>query len=156
MTGAHSCWKIMTRAAATAFTNGRGAKKSKSRGTVWGRWCGYVQPFKIDQHLQEHNLSWKWMCFFITGFATEVRAGNWGFGKGVKVLIVSKAVLDVNKIISLYLNGVTGSLKLSKTKWIRPLEITFNEFRKHNPPVRKKLPMQLGIHEWLCMKVLEK
>ena len=50
----------------------------------------------------------------------------------------------------------TVPLKLSDTKWIRPLEIVLDGFGKDVPPVRKKLPVEMDIQEWLCMKRLEK
>ena len=53
-------------------------------------------------------------------------------------------------------NRSNGPQKLINTKWIRPLEIVLNEFGKDYPPVRKKLPVEVYISYWLCMKVLEK
>ena len=95
------------------------------------------------------------MCFLITGFVAEVRSGSYGFGKDVKVFKVRKAVSAINETTSVSLNRGTGPLKLIKTKWIIPLEIVLNGFGKYDPPVRKKLPVEVDIPEWLCMKGLE-
>ena len=53
-------------------------------------------------------------------------------------------------------NRGTVPLKLIETKCIRPLEIVLDGFGKYNPPVIKKLPVEVDIPEWLCMKGLEK
>ena len=52
-------------------------------------------------------------------------------------------------------NRGTGPLKLRYIKLIRPLEIVFNGFGKAYLPVRKKLPVEVDITYWLCIKVLE-
>ena len=57
--------------------------------------------FKIDPHIQEQKVSWEWMCFLITGFAAEIRSGDYGFGRDIKVSIVFKAVSAVNETVSM-------------------------------------------------------
>ena len=54
------------------------------------------------------------MCFLITGSASEVRSGNYGFGRDVKFLTVCKAICAINKTIYMASNRVNGILKLSK------------------------------------------
>ena len=65
-------------------------------------------------------------------------------------------VSDIDNTIFMASNRVTGPLNLSMRKWIRPLEIVFNGFWKDDTPLIKKLPVEVGIPEWLCMKGLEK
>ena len=95
------------------------------------------------------------MCFLITGFAAEIRSGNYGFGRDIKVSIVFKAVSAVNETVSMDSNMGTGLLKLSETKWIIPVEIVLGGFGKDEPPARKKISLEVDIPEWLCMKLLE-
>ena len=71
-------------------------------------------------------------------------------------MTVCKVVLVINKTISMASNRGTVPLKLIETKCIRPLEIVLDGFGKYNPPVIKKLPVEVDIPEWLCMKGLEK
>ena len=75
----------------------------------------------------------------------EVRSGNYSFGRDVKVFTVCKLVLDINDTIYMASNRGDGPLKLIMTKWIRPLEIVLHAFGNYNPPVRKKLPVEVDI-----------
>ena len=79
----------------------RVANNFKSRGEFWRHWCGYAEPFKIDQHLQEQKLSWDWVCFLITGFIEAVRYVSYGFERDTKVSIALKSVSDINETISM-------------------------------------------------------
>ena len=54
------------------------------------------------------------------------------------------------------LNRIIGPLKLSEEKCIIPIEIVIDGFGIYNPPVRKKLSVEVGIQEWFFMKGLEK
>ena len=47
-------------------------------------------------------------------------------------------------------------IKLSKRKWIRPLEIVHDGFSKEDLLVRKKLPVLVDITEWIRIKGLKK
>ena len=76
------------------------------------------------------------MCFLITGFAAEVRPGNYGFGRDIKIPTVFKVVLAVNKTISIASNRGPGTLQPIKKKWIRPLETDLGGFGKDKPPTK--------------------
>ena len=53
-------------------------------------------------------------------------------------------------------NRGTRPLKPSDKIWIRPLVKVLDRFGKDDPAVRYKLPVEVDIPEWLCMKGLGK
>ena len=101
----HKYWKLFRLTSAIAaqitekksksFTNGHVMNDTKYRDTVCRHRYSYMRPFEIDPHLDEQKVSWDWMCFLITWFSAEVRAGNYGFGRDIKVLTVFRDVLDI-------------------------------------------------------------
>ena len=82
----------------------------------------------------------------------KVRYGNYCFGRDVKFLTVCKAVLAVNKTISMDSNRGTGLIKISETTFIRTLEIVLYVFGKDNSPEKEKQQVEVEIPKWLCMK----
>ena len=71
-------------------------------------------------------------------------------------MTVYKSISDINTTISMALKRGTGTLKLSKKKCIRQLEIVLHKFGKEDPPARKKIPVELDVHTYLCIEGLEK
>ena len=69
---------------------------------------------------------------------------------------VCKAVSAINITILMALKRVTRPLNMSEKKFIMPLEIVLDGFRKDNQLGRNKLLGEMYIHECLCMKGLGK
>jgi hypothetical protein len=101
-----------------------------------------VDPYLADTPFEER-------CRVLTTFAGLVRAGFFGHGRQVQASTVTTYLTSIGQTICLARN--TNPTKVEGgTKFIPRLSQMIDGFRKEDPPVRKKLPVEVDVPELLC------
>jgi hypothetical protein len=100
----------------------------------------------LDPYLQGDD--WKRNITFVHAFAASVREGEHGKGRKVKADTVSTALTAINQTILLDTN--TSPLKIKGTMNFVPLlQQTLDGWRNEDGPVKKKMPVEADVPEWL-------
>ena len=94
-----NCHESDFRLADDAYFTGRVVATTKNWATHWEHWSQYVQPLGLDPYLQ--GVQYIDRVRALTGFAADVRTGNYGRGKRVQSGMVIGALTPVGQEISL-------------------------------------------------------
>ena len=130
-----------------AFHNGRMEATSSARTKYWSRWVSYVAIVGVDPYLQETTYTWK--ARLLTGFAARVRSGFYGRKAQVSTGAVNSAITAIGTTIALA-RGINPTKIEHSDKLIPRLSQMFDGWRKADPPVIKKLPVEVDVPELLC------
>ena len=106
----------------------------------------------VDPFLQGERPSTQ--ARILTGFAARVRSGKFGRGGVVKADTVSTALSAIGKEIDM-VRGVNPVKRQGSDKYIPRLSQTLDGWRKEDPPVQKKLPVEVDVPEYLVKLGLE-
>jgi hypothetical protein len=107
---------------------------------------GYCQSVGVDPYLQGGD--WHRNVTIVHAFAASVREGEHGRGRKVQAGTVSTALTAINQTILLATN--TSPLKIQGTmKFIPLLQQTLDGWRNEDGPVKKKMPVEADVAEWL-------
>ena len=105
-----------------------------------------VEPF-LQEATYQHRIR------ALSGFAAVVRTGYFGRGRRVQAGTVSQALAAVGTTISLVCG--TNPIKEPGTNSLAPrLKQIMEGWRKHDPPVQKKLPVEADVPEFLAKAAL--
>jgi hypothetical protein len=117
-----------------------------NRKKYWGRWTAYVTPLGVDPYLQTTHYEHR--ARVLSGFAARVRTGHYGRGRQIRVGTVISAVTAIGTTISLA-KGINPTKMEFSDKFIPRLAQMFQGWRKEDPPIIKKLPVEADIPEFL-------
>lgn len=135
------------RLADEAFLSGRLASTSATRNKYWSRWTAYVAPLGVDPYLQETVHEYKARA--LSGFAARVRSGYYGRNKQIRTGSVSAALTAIGTTISLA-KGINPTKDTTSDKLLPRLAQMMQGWKKDDPPVIKKLPVEVDIPEYLA------
>ena len=133
-------------AADAGYHNGRVAATAKSRAVYWRNWRFYCIPLGVDPFLQ--GTQYDQRARYLSGFAARVRSGGFGRGREVKADTVATALSAVGKEISL-VHGVNPIKTPGSERLIPRLAQMLDGWRKSDPPVEKKLPVEVDVPDYL-------
>lgn len=133
-------------AADAAFFDGRLASTTDAREKYWKYWTAYVAPLGLDPYLQE--TTYERRARSLSGFAARVRSGYYGRQRQIRAGTVSTALTAVGTTISLA-TGVNPTKDVTN-KLLPRLAQMLQGWKKHDPPVIKKLPVAIDIPELLA------
>lgn len=136
------------RIADAGFYAGRVEATSKNREVHWRHWTSLVRPTGLDPYLA--GVPFEERCRALTTFAGLVRAGFFGYGRQVSASTVSTYITSIGQTICLARN-VNPTKVDGSTKLLPRLAQMIDGFRKEDPPVRKKLPVEVDVPEIMCM-----
>jgi hypothetical protein len=100
----------------------------------------------VDPHLQ--GTPFTEAVRAITGFAARVRVGGYGRGREVKADTVSTAISAIGKEIALA-SGLNPTKLKNSEKLLPRISQMLDGWRKTDGPVMKKLPVEVGVPEYL-------
>ena len=123
------------------------AATTDDREKYWKRWRAYVAPLGVDPYLQETHYEHRARA--LTGFAARVRSGYYGRKRQIRVGTVTSALTAVGSTISLA-NGTNPTKIMNTDKFIPRLAQMLQGWKKEDPPVIKKLPVEVDIPEYLA------
>lgn len=138
-------------AADASFYDGRVEATTKNQATHWQNWCSYVGPLGVDPYLQ--NVHYQKRARLLTGFAARVRAGRFGNRGTVKGDTVATALSAVGTEISMVC-GVKPLKVMGSNNYIPRVDQTLAGWRKVDDPVKKKLPIEVDVPEWLVRNAM--
>jgi hypothetical protein len=130
------------------FYNGRMETTTEAREKYWNHWRSYVAPLGLDPYLQETTFAYRARA--LSGYAARVRRGHYGRGKQVRTGTVSAAITAIGTKISLA-TGVNPTKEPAGDKMIPRLAQMLQGWKKDDPPVIKKLPVEVDIPEFLAV-----
>ena len=123
------------------------AATSKARRSYWRKWCLHCQLVRVDPQLQ--GVTFEEKCNTALSFAAAIRVGRYGGGRQVRASTVSAALAAVNTSIALAIDQQPLKVQGSK-EFIPVIAQTLSGWRKEDPPIQKKMPVEADVPEFLA------
>ena len=128
------------------FLNDRVAATTKGREKYWKYWQTYVQPLGVDPFLQ--NTEFRQNVRALSGFAARVRTGYFGRGRQISAQAVNSALTAIGTSIALD-RGINPTKIHGSDKLLPRLAQMLEGWRQKDPPITKKLPIEVDIPEYI-------
>jgi hypothetical protein len=134
------------RLANAAFYSGRLAATTLSRMSLWSNWTSYLEPLGLEPSLQDvPYVEWSQV---LTGFAQRVCKGYYRRGSQVRADTVCSALTAIGQTIALAHGNNPRKLEGSN-RFIPQLQQVLDGYRKEDPVLLKKLPVEADVPEFL-------
>jgi len=125
------------------------AATTTKRELYWANWQAYVKPLGVDPFLQ--NITHPHKVRTLTGFAGQVRTGYYGQGRQVTAPTVTSALTAIATTISLACGSNPTKMTGAQDKMIPCLTQLLAGFKHTDPPMIKKLPVEIDIPEYIAL-----
>lgn len=122
---------------------------TKNRETYWQHWLRHCGALGVDPHLSDSTTPFKERVSALSSFGARVRRGFYGQGRQIRTDSAVSAITAVGQTISLD-TEVNPTKERGSDKFIYPLRVTFDGWRKEDPATEKKLPVEVDVPEYIA------
>jgi hypothetical protein len=115
--------------------------------SLWSNWTSYLKPLGLEPSLQD--VPYVERSQVLTGFAQRIHKGYYGRGSQVRANTVCSALMAIGQMIALA-HGNNPTKPEGSDRFIPQLQQVLDGYRKEDPVLLKKLPVETGVPEFLA------